>query len=358
MTGVPTGQPHRRRRAIGLALAGLAMAGSLAILPGAEAKPVPRVGWLIGLIHAILGGGSPTTTVPPTTAPPTTAPPTTEPPTTTPPTEPPEEEPGLACDLDGAPAIDPITGTEWTCTFADEFDGTVLDPDVWVAQTSALSGFGSHDDCYMDDPENVAVRDGRLELSVVRQPEPFTCVVPKRGGNYTTQYTSASVSTYQRWSQAFGRYEIRAKFPSSTQPGLQGSLWLWPDDATKYGPWPMSGEIDIAEVYSQYNDRAIPYIHYVTTGSDVTNNYCLLTVDDWHTYTLEWTPSTLTIRYDGEVCVEHTIAPLVGAAPQPFDSPFMLALTEGLGLKGNALDPSAPPPFPATLQVDYVRVWS
>jgi hypothetical protein len=36
----------------------------------------------------------------------------------------------------------------------------------------------------------------------------------------------------------------------------------------------------------------------------------------------------------------------------------MLALTEGLGVGGNRLDPARPPVFPATLQVDYVRVWN
>jgi beta-glucanase (GH16 family) len=339
-----------------LALAGLVAAGSLAVLPGAEATPLPGLAWLTSLLHTILGGFTPTTTVPPTTAPPTTVSPSTDPPTTTPSTDPPDEEVGLPCDVD-APVIDPITGTSWTCTFADEFAGTELDHDVWVPQTSDVSGFGSLSDCYVDDPDNIAVRNGRLELSVIREPEPFTCVAPKRVGNYTTRYTAASVSTYQRWSQAFGRFEIRAKFPAAAAPGLQGSLWLWPDNALKYGPWPMSGEIDMAEVYSQYNDRAIPYIHYLTTSPRVTNDYCLLAVDDWHTYTLEWTPSKLTIRFDGQVCVDHTIAPLLGGAPQPFDAPFLLALTEGLGLDGNALDEADPPPFPATLQVDYVRVW-
>jgi hypothetical protein len=34
----------------------------------------------------------------------------------------------------------------------------------------------------------------------------------------------------------------------------------------------------------------------------------------------------------------------------------MLALTQGLGIGTNALDPSITP-LPATTQIDYVRVW-
>jgi hypothetical protein len=35
----------------------------------------------------------------------------------------------------------------------------------------------------------------------------------------------------------------------------------------------------------------------------------------------------------------------------------MIALTEFLGVGGNKLDPAKQPPLPATLMVDYVRVW-
>ena len=34
--------------------------------------------------------------------------------------------------------------------------------------------------------------------------------------------------TYQRFSQTYGFFEVRAKFPNVTVPGLQSTLWLWP----------------------------------------------------------------------------------------------------------------------------------
>jgi hypothetical protein len=44
------------------------------------------------------------------------------------------------------------------------------------------------------------------------------------------------------------------------------------------------------------------------------------------------------------------------AKPAPFDQPFFLALTQALGIGGNAFNP-ATTPLPATTQIDYVRIW-
>lgn len=142
--------------------------------------------------------------------------------------------------------------------------------------------------------------------------------------------------------------------------GLQEALWLWPDDASKYGAWPRSGEIDIAEVYSQYADRAIPTVHYVplTTDPNTTNYQCLIRdIGQFHRYAVEWTTQAITISYDGQTCISDTWVPMLPLLkPQPFDQPFMVALTQALGIGSNAFDP-ATTPLPATTQIDYVRVW-
>ncbi|MEA2826809.1 MAG: hypothetical protein QOG43_1248, partial [Actinomycetota bacterium] len=69
-------------------------------------------------------------------------------------------------------------GTPWVCTLAENFDGTSLNRARWVPQTSAASGFGSQDDCYVDDPDNVAVAGGTLKLTVRKEAAPFTCTTP------------------------------------------------------------------------------------------------------------------------------------------------------------------------------------
>ncbi len=253
-------------------------------------------------------------------------------------------------DACGTPSI---AGPYGTCTFADDFNGTSLNSNNWVTMTTAATSFGSGGECILDNPKNVKVGQGVLNLTVRKESAPFTCVSPQ--GNFRTQYTGASVTTGDKFAQAYGRVEIRAKFPDTKVAGVHGALWMWPTNYYGKG-WPASGEIDIAEFYSRFPDRAIPYLHY-DSGNDptVTNNYCMIKPDVFHTYTMVWTKSTITIQIDGKTCLNNVWNsgdPKAG----PFDKPFFVALTQVLGIGGNAFN-VASTPLPATTQVDYVRVW-
>ncbi len=260
----------------------------------------------------------------------------------------------------GGVALAKPGGGWWRCTFTDEFTGTTLDRSKWVPQLTASSGYRNGPECYLDRAANIAVGNGVLTLTARRETTPFICHDPL-GGDFTTSYTSGMVSTWGLFTQTYGRFEIRARFPAATVAGLQSSLWLYPQDTTRYGPWPASGEIDIAEEYSRYPDRAIPYLHYATATVDptVTNTGCLVSKPSaFHTYVAEWSPTGVTILFDGRTCLRHTwnpASPLTGS--QPFDQPFFVALTQALGQATNAFDP-ATTPLPATTTVDYVRVWS
>jgi beta-glucanase (GH16 family) len=249
-------------------------------------------------------------------------------------------------------------GSAWLCTFTDTFSGKALDRSKWIAQETEGSGYQNGGDCFVNSPNNVAVSNGVLRLTTRKEAAPFTCSSPL--GSYTTQYTSGMVSTYGRFAQAYGRFEIRAKFPASTLSGLQSALWLWPVNPTKYGGWPLSGEIDIAEHYSQYADRVIPYIHYgsASTDTSVTNNFCMINdASAFHSYVAEWTKTSIKVMYDGKTCVDHAISPLAPlTGSEPFDQPFLVALTQALGQGSNAMTSATQ--LPATTEVDYVRVWS
>lgn len=255
-------------------------------------------------------------------------------------------------------------GTRWTCTFDTEFTGTTLDRAQWRPITTAGSGYLSGPNaCYVDSPANISVGNGYLSLTARRTAQPFSCATP--WGSFVTQYTSASLSTYQLFAQTYGRFEVVAKVPSTSVPGLQSSFWLFPQSLTGYGPWPASGEIDIAEIYSQYAGLGIPFLHYDTNGTTstaanvnvVTNDSCRIAVGQFNDYVLEWTPTTMRIIYNGTTClVDHwqPAAPL--AAPQPFDQPFFVNLTQALGMGTNSFNPSTTP-LPATTEVKAVRVW-
>lgn len=166
----------------------------------------------------------------------------------------------------------------------------------------------------------------------------------------STQYTSGSVSTYQRKSVNRGRVEVRAKIVSAKVQGTHTAFWLFPQDLLG---GPGRGEIDIAEVYGIYSDRAIPYIHHPLGAIDAnaTNNYCMIAnIADWNTYVVEWTAESIRILYNGRLCLTNTM----GASN--FNKDYMVALTQGLGWPGNDFQPGITP-LPARTVVDYVRVY-
>ncbi|WP_028652408.1 glycoside hydrolase family 16 protein [Nocardioides halotolerans] len=268
-----------------------------------------------------------------------------------------DEDARLDC---GRPVLKP-DGSAWTCEFADDFDGDALDTTHWTVLSSLASGYRNGPECYLGDEsplgaDDVTVAGGALHLTAKALDHEVVC--PSLSGDFPSRWTGAFVTTYGKYTTTFGRVEVRAAFPDVDVPGVHAALWLWPQDLA-YGS-EATGEIDLAEYFSLYPDRAVPFLHYqpaVPDGSN-TNNLCLL--DDpssMHSYVIEWEPGHVRIAYDGEVCVDHDIVPsppLTGS--QPFDQPFTLNLTQALGVGSNAFGEQTP--LPATTTVDYVRVWS
>jgi beta-glucanase (GH16 family) len=260
-------------------------------------------------------------------------------------------------------------GGTWTCSFDDEFDPSTGDPSAlnrswWIPQVTATSNYTTgpvgSEACYVDSPNNISVSSGALHLTARKEAAPFTCAK-----EFTTQYTSGMVSTYQRFNQQYGRFEVRAQLPTTTAKGLQETLWLWPVNDTKYGAWPDSGEVDFSEFYSQYASLDVPYIHYLYSASSVnatthTNTVtaynCSINYGQYNTYAVVWSPGSFTITVNNTTCLIDNYSALGLKSPAPFDQPFFIALTQALGISTNAFNP-ATTPLPATTSVDYVRVW-
>jgi len=268
----------------------------------------------------------------------------------------PATEAAVPVDGCGEPVFRP-DGRLWSCTFADDFDAATLDPSKWVAIRTVASGYRNAQECYLNTPDTVRVAAGKLRLSVLRMEERFACDDPLRGTFYT-RYQAGYVSTWGRFSQTYGRFEFRVKFPSVKAPGLQSALWLWPVDATRYGERPASGEIDVAEWFSSHLNQIVPNVHYVGEDVDIasTSDSCFVRrADRFHTYTLEWGPRKIRISYDGKTCLVNRWRPYWATTSAPFDHPFHLNLTQALGIGDNAVRPRTP--LPATMVVDYVRAW-
>jgi beta-glucanase (GH16 family) len=169
-------------------------------------------------------------------------------------------------------------------------------------------------------------------------------------------YTSGMVSTYRMFSQKYGRFEARMKAEYTFGPigGLQEAFWMWPDDRYSTGMWPAAGEIDVAELYSRYNSLVVPYLHYTWNDNGgakpgINTANCQAARGVYNTYTLTWTPTRLAIDVNGTSCLVNT------SGDKAFQKPYIVAFSQALGVGANRLRWNTP--IPATLNVDYLRVW-
>jgi beta-glucanase (GH16 family) len=243
-------------------------------------------------------------------------------------------------------------GGSYTCTFSDNFTGSTLDSSKWMVQTTARSGYATGSDCYVNSRNNISVAGGYLHLTSRVEPAPFICHSPL--GHFTTSQTAGSVLTFDKFAQTYGRFEFRAKFPSTVGPGVDSALWMYPVKPA-YGAWPNSGEIDVAERFGTPTaDHILPSVHYAGEDSALSTGHgCVVPTADsaFHTYAVDWTTTTMYFRYDGHLCFQHfwtPNAPLV--RPQPFDQAFDLVMTQ-TGQRG------APVGTTITMDVDWVRAW-
>lgn len=232
--------------------------------------------------------------------------------------------------------------------FADEFNVSgAPDTALWTFDTGS-HGWGNHElqNYTNGDPSNVVVDNGLLEITARKdsqQPKGYS-----------------SVRMVQKKGFLYGRLEVRAQLPEGR--GLWPALWLLPDHF-KYGGWPASGEIDLMENVGYNPDSVFFTIHTEqynhikqTQKSQGVFNKSLYT--QFHDYALEWTVDELIFFMDDQEVFrfdnEHSDS---GYKSWPFDQPFHLLLNIAVGGDWGGkmgIDPGA---FPATMLVDYVRVF-
>jgi beta-glucanase (GH16 family) len=250
------------------------------------------------------------------------------------------------------PAVLKPHGARWACSFVDNFNGTSLDRTKWVPTTAFFTGTSGVHACYRDDPSNVNVRNGSLNLTLVQLEEPAPCAVRLA----PTRYMSGGVSTHNLFSQKYGRFEARVKTTATTEPGLHEAFWMWPaDDASASPMVPDSGEIDVAETFSIHPSVSVAALHYSTglfgLTRRVTTGVCDAERGVWNTYALEWSPQRLEFFVNGTSCLVET------SAQPDFQKPYFINFTLGIGPVTMGNLPTARTPIPATYMVDYVKVW-
>ena len=181
----------------------------------------------------------------------------------------------------------------WKLAFSTDFPGTSLSPSTWAdcypwtPKPPGCTNFGNADEREWYLPSQVHVENGTLALAAQRTPTEGTDV----NGNpkmYTCR--SGMVTTYPGVHFKYGFVQVVARLPFGQ--GLWPAIWLIPSD----GSWPP--EIDVVEHWDT-QPTASATLH---TGKQNRQQRGTVSFPDadqgWHTYTLYWTQSRISVYYD------------------------------------------------------------
>ncbi|WNI19062.1 ricin-type beta-trefoil lectin domain protein [Actinacidiphila sp. ITFR-21] len=242
-----------------------------------------------------------------------------------------------------------------TATFTDDFDGaagSAVDSSKWGYETG--DNVDNHEREYYTSGNHNAALDGQGDLVIIARkenPADYQCWYG------TCQYTSARLSTPQKFTQAYGHFETRMKLPRGQ--GMWPAFWMLGNDIGSVG-WPTSGEIDIMEnvgfepgsVHGTIHGPGYSGSAGIGAGYTLPNGASFS--DAFHTFAVDWTPGSIAWSVDGHVYETRTPADLNGSR-WVFDHPFYLLLNLAVGGYWPG-DPDGGTTFPQQLVVDYVHV--
>ncbi|HVJ04434.1 MAG TPA: glycoside hydrolase family 16 protein [Candidatus Saccharimonadales bacterium] len=243
---------------------------------------------------------------------------------------------------------------QWQLVWNDEFDGpdgSAPDAAKWSFVVEG-NGFGNQElEYYTARPENTHIEKGHLVITARK--ERFT-----GADGVTREYTSGRINSQKKFEQQYGRVEARIRIPKGQ--GIWPAFWMLGNDVGKVG-WPQCGEIDIMENVGFEPEKVHGSLHGpgYSGANPLSGAYSLpkgkRLADEFHLFAVEWEPNA--IRFYVDDALFETQTP--GSVPQKqwvFDHPFYLLLNVAVG--GNwPGDPNASTEFPASMLVDYVRVY-
>ena len=250
-----------------------------------------------------------------------------------------------------------------TLVWNDEFDGAQLDPEVWFYESGDGSqygfgqgnippGWGNNElEYYL--PDNVQLANGALQITARRE--------SADGYNFT----SGRINTQDRFAFKYGRIEASIKLPSGQ--GLWPAFWML-SQGSPYGGWAATGEIDILEAVNldgTGGNEIFSAIHFggeeslgQNTSTSMLYTPSFDVTEDFHTYAFEWDEFEMRWYVDGTLTMlENSWFSTAAPYPAPFDQPFHILFNLAVGgdFPGS---PDGSTPFPATMEVDWVRVYS
>jgi beta-glucanase (GH16 family) len=232
-------------------------------------------------------------------------------------------------------------GQLWNLVWSDEFSDNQLSNSNWQYEIgTSNNGWGNNElQYYTASPNNIYLDTGYLHIKALHQ--------PYNGSDYT----SSRIKTQGLYDFLYGKIEARMKLPSGK--GLWPAFWMLGANITNLG-WPACGEIDIMERVNTELKVHGTY-HYDNFGHTYEGDFKYVDPSEFHLYAVEWDNSEIRWYVDGVEYFSTNIG--VGSvSKEEFHAPFFIILNVAVGGDWPG-SPDANTLFPATMLVDYVRVY-
>ena len=281
---------------------------------------------------------------------------------------------------------------DYTLQFSDEFNGTTLDPTKW--NTHLLWGpyltINREEQYYVDALGSDADRttrantpfvidNGTLSITARAKDDPNSVSIPEslpglddpiwrdfrsfsRNPGYSPEdlnYTSGIITSYDAFKFSYGYAEARMQLPRGH--GLWPAFWLL--NGYYVGEQP---EIDIIEARGGQPDRVSHNFYTFNGGVNPSDSETvhpapgsLGYTNGFHLYGVHWRPGRIDWYIDRKIV--HTYE-TTDEGPVPYQNMYVLAnmATGGdffVHPRDEYVSPVDPDVFPATLDIDYIRVY-
>ena len=239
-------------------------------------------------------------------------------------------------------------------SFTDDFDEDSVDGPgaTWGTRDQGFAGVRQ---CSRADPSAAEVADGALVLSVMEDPKGGECQLPGRRKKFP-QRLNGHVGTEESYSFTYGYAAARIRTQSAR--GQHSAFWMQPVGGQLAGGPAVGGaEIDIMEYFGDDHPEGglTSFTYFLDEdGKKQTVGGWLPDVerlgDDWaeeyHVYSVEWTPEEYVFRIDGVVTQR-----LEGETSGRGEFLILSLLSSDYEL------PRFNGELPETMEVDWARVW-
>lgn len=257
-----------------------------------------------------------------------------------------------------------VTARDYALLFEDTFSGTELDPTKWVDQLKdTVEGTpASNRKCSRISPSTRRVTDGVLHMGIAPDPTKAgqMCQWTDNKG-----LTGLHANMWNTQIMTRGKFQFRygyaaARMKVQQAKGMHSAFWLQPHDIP-HGPPALGTEIDVMEFFGdtgRRNNGIASFVHWYEHGEHQQSGRIVPESgnfrvegeqwwDNFHVFSVEWTPSAYIFRVDGREFHRETLA--VSQAPEYL---LLSMLTGDYEYKNLTADE-----WGQTAQVDWVRVW-